>query len=176
MLSRTAEYALRAVLFLADSGAPANVDQIAERLRVPRNYLSKTLHRLAREGVLASTRGQRGGFRLARDPDRLSLLEVVEPFDPIRGERRCLLGRPQCSDANPCPAHSGWKAVSDQVAAFFRDKTVGDLLRGEAALSEPQQRRGSSHAAPAAAPSRAATPGPPPPPGTSGPARSRVGR
>ena len=59
MLSRTAEYALRAVLFLADSGEPANVERIAERLRVPRNYLSKTLHRLAREGVLASTRGQR---------------------------------------------------------------------------------------------------------------------
>ena len=176
MLSRTAEYALRAVLFLADSGKPANVDQIAERLRVPRNYLSKTLHRLAREGVLASTRGQRGGFRLARDPDRLPLLEVVEPFDPIRGERRCLLGRPQCSDANPCPAHSQWKAVSDEVAAFFREKTVGDLLRGEAALNQPRQPRVAPRVTPAAARSRAADQGSPQPRGTSGRARPRAGR
>ena len=176
MLSRTAEYALRAVLLLADSGEPANVDQIAERLGVPRNYLSKTLHRLAREGVLASTRGQRGGFRLARDPDRLPLLSVVEPFDPIRGERRCLLGRPQCSDANPCPAHAQWKAVSDQVAAFFREKTVGDLLRGEAELSEPESPRASARGASAGARSRAADPGPPPRRGTSGPARPRAGR
>lgn len=131
MLSRTAEYALRAVLFLADRGEPTNVDLIAERLGVPRNYLSKTLHRLAREGVLTSTRGQGGGFRLAVAPDRLPLLRVVEPFDPISGERRCLLGRPQCSDANPCPAHQQWKSVSERVAEFFRERTVGDLLRGE---------------------------------------------
>jgi Rrf2 family protein len=132
MLSRTAEYALRAVLFLADRGEPTNVDLIAERLGVPRNYLSKTLHRLAREGVLTSTRGQGGGFRLALPPDRLPLLRVVEPFDPISGERRCLLGRPQCSDANPCPAHHQWKSVSERVAEFFRERTVGDLLRGKA--------------------------------------------
>ena len=176
MLSRTAEYALRAVLFLADSGEPANVERIAERLRVPRNYLSKTLHRLAREGVLASTRGQRGGFRLARDPDRLPLLAVVEPFDPLRGERRCLLGRPQCSHANPCPAHAQWKTVSEQVAAFFRDKTVGDLLRGEVGLSEWQQPRVSPRGASGAARSRAADPVPPPPRGTSGRARPRAGR
>jgi len=130
MLSRTAEYALRAVLFLADRGEPASVELIAERLGVPRNYLSKTLHRLAREGVLTSTRGQGGGFRLAVDPDHLALLQVVEPFDSITGERRCLLGRPQCSDANPCPAHHQWKAVSESVAGFFRERTVGELLRG----------------------------------------------
>jgi len=130
MLTRTAEYALRAVLFLADRGEPTSVDLIAERLGVPRNYLSKTLHRLAREGVLTSTRGQGGGFRLATDADRLPLLRVVEPFDPITGERRCLLGRPQCSDANPCPAHHQWKSVSEGVAGFFRERTVGDLLRG----------------------------------------------
>jgi hypothetical protein len=58
MLTRTAEYALRAVLFLADRGEPASVDLIAERLDVPRNYLSKTLHRLDKEGVLASTRAR----------------------------------------------------------------------------------------------------------------------
>jgi Rrf2 family transcriptional regulator, iron-sulfur cluster assembly transcription factor len=130
VLSRTAEYALRAVLFLADRGEPTSVDLIAERLDVPRNYLSKILHRLAREGVLSSTRGQGGGFRLAVAPDRLPLLRVLTPFDTMTGERRCLLGRPQCSDANPCPAHRQWKSVSEQVAEFFRERTVGDLLRG----------------------------------------------
>ena len=132
MLSQTAEYALRAVLFLADqNGAePASVDLIAERLGVPRNYLSKILHRLAREGVLRSARGKGGGFRLARPPDRLTLLRVVGPFDGMTGQRRCLLGRPQCSDRNPCPAHDQWKAVSDRVSSFFRERTVGDLIAG----------------------------------------------
>ena len=130
MLSNTAEYALRAVLFLADRGGPASVDEIARQLQVPRNYLSKTLHRLAQEGVLASTRGKGGGFRLAVDPHRLKLLRVVAPFDQISGERRCLLGRPQCSDRNPCPAHLQWRAASERVSEFFRDRTVGDLVKG----------------------------------------------
>ena len=131
MLSQTAEYALRAVLFLADrDGEPASVDDIAERVGVPRNYLSKTLHRLARAGVLASARGKGGGFRLAVDPDRLALLRVIEPFDAMTGDRRCLLGRPQCSDRHPCPAHHQWRVVSEQVSTFFRERTVGDLVRG----------------------------------------------
>jgi Rrf2 family protein len=130
VLSQTAEYALRAVLFLAvRGGAPASVDDIAARLGVPRNYLSKTLHRLAAEGVLASARGRGGGFRLAVDPGRLTLLRIVEPFDRLTGERRCLLGRPECSDRSPCPAHHQWRAVSERVAAFFRERTVADLLR-----------------------------------------------
>jgi len=130
VLSQTAEYALRAVLFLADRGEPASVDEIAKRLQVPRNYLSKTLHRLAREGVLVSARGKGGGFRLAVDPNRLKLLRVVEPFDQISGERRCLLGRPQCSDRNPCPAHHQWRAAGERVSEFFRERTVGDLVKG----------------------------------------------
>ena len=130
MLSHTAEYALRSVLYLADQGdgASASADELARALSVPRNYLSKTLHRLAREGILGSTRGRGGGFRLAADPRRLTLLQVVEPFDQISAERRCLLGRPACSDRDPCPAHYRWKAVSQQVADFFRRTTVAALL------------------------------------------------
>jgi len=131
VLSHTAEYALRAVLLLADrGGGPASVDDIARQLGVPRNYLSKTLHRLAREGVLVSARGRGGGFRLAIDPARLTLLRVIEPFDRLSGERSCLLGRPECSDRNPCPAHHQWRSVSGRVSTFFRERTVADLVKG----------------------------------------------
>jgi Rrf2 family iron-sulfur cluster assembly transcriptional regulator len=156
MLSQTAEYALRTVLYLADrpAGGVARVEELAARLEVPRNYLSKTLHRLAREGVLSSTRGKGGGFRLAIPPDRLPLLRVIAPFDDMSGARRCLLGRPQCSDRQPCPAHHHWRAVSEQMTAFFRDRTVADLLRepeapvvaGSAARSVGRTRPGRSAA------------------------------
>jgi Rrf2 family protein len=130
MLSQTAEYALRAVLYLADRGDDRLVgaDELAKVLGVPRNYLSKTLHRLTRERILASVRGKGGGFRLAMDPRRLTVLQVVEPFDPISAERRCLLGRPACDDRHPCPAHHRWKAVSTLVADFFRETTVAELI------------------------------------------------
>lgn len=132
MLSHTAEYALRAVLYLADHHPDhlVGADELAQVLGVPRNYLSKTLHRLVHEGILDSARGKGGGFRLARDPRRLTLLQVVEPFDAISAERRCLLGRPTCDDRRPCPAHHRWKSVSTRVAEFFRKTTVAELVAG----------------------------------------------
>lgn len=134
MLSQTAEYALRAVLYLAERGHPGAVpvDEIADALGIPANYLSKTLQVLARGRVLSSLRGPHGGFQLAVAPEDLSLMRVVAPFDPIVETRRCLLGRPECSDRNPCAAHDKWKATAEKVAHFFRSTTVADV-RGTAA-------------------------------------------
>jgi Rrf2 family protein len=144
MVSQTAEYALRAVLHLArESGeAPVRVDDVAEALGVPRNYLSKILHVLARSGVLASTRGPHGGFQLAGPPEALSLADVVGEFDPIRSRASCLLGRTECSEADPCAAHHRWKEVSHTVRMFFEGTTVADLAgqapgRRSAAASLP---------------------------------------
>ncbi|MBI4501747.1 MAG: Rrf2 family transcriptional regulator [Gemmatimonadetes bacterium] len=129
ILSQTAEHALRAVLYLAQHEEElVRVGDIAEALRIPRNYLSKILHLLAREGVLASTRGKAGGFRLAVPAARLPLISVLEHFDRFDERRQCLLGRPTCNDRTACAAHSKWKGTAEQVAGFFRDTTVSDLL------------------------------------------------
>lgn len=134
MLSQTADYALRAVLYIAERGdqEPVRVGEMAQALRIPQNYLSKILHRLARVGVLASTRGKTGGFQLAVPAERLRLQAVIGPFDRIEQRRRCLLGRAECSDRAACAAHARWKQVADTVATFFRDTTVSDISRGAA--------------------------------------------
>jgi Rrf2 family protein len=130
MLSQTAEYALRAVLAIAaeKDGHAVGAGKLAAALGIPQNYLSKTLHHLTRAGVLESTRGKLGGFRLARPAERIPLLDVVEPFDDVTGRRTCLMGRPVCSDYNACAAHDRWKAVAERTAEFFRETTVGDLV------------------------------------------------
>lgn len=130
MLSGTAEYALRAVVYIArrPSNDPVRATQLAEAIAVPRNYLSKILLELVKAGVLKSTRGKRGGFQLAVDPTKLSLLRVVSLFDPVRGQRRCLLGRPECSDRHPCPVHHRWKRAAQEIARFFDETTVADVL------------------------------------------------
>ncbi len=122
ILSQTAVYALRAVLYLAESGGrdPLRVDDIAGGLDVPRNYLSKILHVQAKAGLLESTRGPRGGFQLTRDPAHLSLAEVIAPFDDIALNSGCLLGRERCSDDTPCAAHARWRDVSSSVRAVRR--------------------------------------------------------
>lgn len=128
-ISGTTQYALRAVLFVAEHGAeaPVRVDAIATALNVPRNYLSKTLHALAHAGVLRSGRGPRGGFQLAAPPHEITLARVAAPFDDL-AERTCLLGRKSCGWKNPCSVHPRWEAVSNSLQAFFRDTTIADLL------------------------------------------------
>ncbi len=132
MLSHTAEYALRAALYLAEHGQDRliQVGEMAEALRIPRNYLSKILHSLTRHGVLRSTRGKSGGFRLARTPDDLYLVQVVGPFDRLGEKRQCLLGRPQCSDRTACAAHARWKELAERTVVFFRETTLAELLGG----------------------------------------------
>lgn len=135
MLSQTAEYALRTVLYLGalQQDTPSRVSAIAAALGIPRNYLSKTLHLLARAGVLTSSRGKHGGFRLTKPPSKITLAEVVAPFHGPTGTRTCLLGRVACSDSDPCPAHGKWKAVSNEVSTFFRETMVSDLLESPVA-------------------------------------------
>lgn len=130
-LSSTAQQAIHAVLCIAGSTAegPVRVDEIATVIGCPRNYLSKTLYQLARAGVLRSVRGPRGGFLLASPAENLTLDMIIAPFEPV-GERRCLVGRPTCGDANPCVVHHRWKKVAGGVDDFFKKTSVADLLQG----------------------------------------------
>jgi Rrf2 family protein len=135
MLSQTAQYALRAMVHLAredGTGEMLQAEQIARALDVPRNYLSKILHALARQKLLDSTRGPRGGFSLSAPPEKIPLARIIEVFDPqlLAEDRRCLLGREVCSDSDPCAAHAHWKQVSASVREFFGGTTLGDLVHG----------------------------------------------
>ncbi len=129
---------------MADHGTdvPVRVDDIAEALSVPRNYLSKILHELGRAGVLVSYRGPRGGFRLARPAADLSLIDVVGRFDPLGDGQGCLLGRAGgCSEDDPCAAHSRWKEISGGMQTFFRETMVADLLEHPSAKDGQPGRR-----------------------------------
>ena len=130
MISKTARNALRAVLCIAEREAsgPVSAKALARELGLPHNYLSKTLYRLVRDGLLQATRGRGGGYLLVLPAAELSLSRVVEAIDPDGPERRCLLGRPECSPANPCAMHGRWCEVREAVDRFFAVTTVGDLL------------------------------------------------
>lgn len=130
MISKTEEYALRAAVHLAQhaEAGPCRAQDIAEESDIPANYLSKILHQLARAGIVVSERGRYGGFRLARPPSELSLADVIEPFGSLTERGRCLLGRLECSDANPCGAHEHWKRVKAATLAFFADTTLAEVI------------------------------------------------
>lgn len=131
MLTRTGGYALHAALAIAEmgrDGRAVRAGEISTSLGIPANYLAKILQALARDGVLVSERGRTGGFRLARPPEEITLLDVVAGFDDLGRERQCLLGRGTCSDVGGCPAHREWKAASAPAFRFFETRTLADLM------------------------------------------------
>ena len=135
MLSSTSDYALRAILVLAQAtdGRPLRADQIARATASPANYLAKTLNALAKAGLVHSTRGPFGGFVLAVPAAQLSLAQIIDCFDEPRPQTRCLLGNAPCDSRHPCSAHQRWTAIKDARRAALADTTVADLLGGSAA-------------------------------------------
>ncbi len=132
MLSKTAEHALRAMIFLdrQEANRSVSVQAIAEGIGAPQNYLGKTLGTLVIHGIVSSAPGRNGGFRLAVPPGELTIARVVDAVDPPRGERMCLMGGRPCTERNPCEAHLRWKVVLDLFRGHIESVTVADLLAG----------------------------------------------
>ena len=130
MLSSTSDYALRAILALAqaDTSRPMRADEIARVTGAPANYLAKTLNALGKAGIVTSARGPRGGFTLALPAGELTLARIVDCFDEVRPATQCLLGTRKCDARHACRAHERWTAVQQSRRAALAETTVADLL------------------------------------------------
>lgn len=128
MISLTAEYALRAVVWIA--GRPDSVvgtRDVAEAARVPLGYMSKVLQALARTGLVRSRPGRRGGFVLGRKPETISVLDIVQAVAPIQRINRCPLGHRQHND-KLCPLHRRLDQAVALVERAFRESTIAELV------------------------------------------------
>lgn len=128
MFSQTVEYALRAVVCLADrSPTPQTTEQIARATLVPKPYLSKVLQGLHAAGIVELKRGIGGGVTLSRRPDEMTILDVVNSVEPIRRIRECPLGL-QAHGVNLCPLHKRLDQALATVEDAFRRSTLAELL------------------------------------------------
>jgi Rrf2 family protein len=130
MLSNTAEYALRAMVFLArvEVGAAILGRELSSLSGVPARYLSKILLDLKRAGMVTAVRGLGGGYRLSRGPEQIRLIEIVEIFDRPRAHPRCLLSfDKECVDEGSCSAHARWKQVRQVYLNFLETTSLGDI-------------------------------------------------
>ena len=95
MFSQTVEYALRIMVFLADTpNQSLTTRRIAQATHVPIGYLAKVLQNLVKAGLVTSQRGFHGGFTLGKNPTTITLLDVVNTVDPICRIARCPLSLP----------------------------------------------------------------------------------
>jgi Rrf2 family protein len=131
LISRTSEYALRAVIWLVQEPARSQTTrQIATGTRTPPDYVSKVLQLLAKTGVVRSQRGLGGGFRLAGDPAHITVLDVIKAVDPLQYIHTCPLGL-KAHRANLCPLHCGLNDMMFQLETTFAKTKLSDLLDGD---------------------------------------------
>lgn len=128
MITQTAEYALRAIVYLGgNAGRPATTRQIAAATKVPRGYLSKVLQALGKAGLVDAHRGLHGGYVLARSLDDLSILDVVNAVDPVKRIDHCPLNL-EAHREHLCSLHQRLDDAAAMIESFFRDAKVGQLL------------------------------------------------
>lgn len=128
MLSQTVEYALRAVVHLAiHSPQPQTTGEIAAATQVPTAYLSKVLQGLREKGIVRLQRGVGGGVSLARGPQELTILDVVNAVDPIRRITTCPLDL-KAHGVRLCALHRRMDDALQHMESAFRETTLAELL------------------------------------------------
>jgi Rrf2 family protein len=135
MISQTVEYALRAVVYLADQQAARTVQQIAAVTRVPPAYLSKVMQALSRGKVVHSQRGLHGGFTLVNKPEELTIWAVVQAVEPFQRIKTCPLGL-RAHRVRLCPLHKRLDDALGMIEKAFRGTTLADVL-AEPTTSKP---------------------------------------
>ncbi len=128
MFSQSAQYAIRAVVLLSSDGTRLHGREIAERLDVPPEYLSKILMELRRHGVLAGQKGWGGGFKLAKPPAKILVGEVIAPFEGIFALPDCVMAHDGCGGDAPCPLHGYWGQIKETYRQMTETVTVADLV------------------------------------------------
>lgn len=131
MFSQTVEYALRAVICLAQHPQRLlTTQEISQATCVPVSYLSKVLQSLGRAGLISASRGIRGGYALSVNASELSILRVVNVIDPIKRIRRCPLSLDSHGE-RLCPLHRRLDSVLEQTERIFDGTLISELLRND---------------------------------------------
>lgn len=132
MLSKTSQYGMRAVLYIATHSTDkqkVGLPDIAEGLDIPRPYLAKIMQQLTAAGLVQSVKGPGGGFYLTDETRKQPLLKVVEELDGNDLFTRCALGLNQCSTERPCAIHKYVIPFRDAMYSALVNFTVDDLQR-----------------------------------------------
>jgi len=130
-ITRQADYALRAMYYLARLGPAqrAATSQIAQERQIPPSFLAKIISQLSIAGLIHTSRGARGGVSLARQPQEISLLDVVEAIDGPIMLNDCTGSAASCPFGDDCPIHPIWCEAQHELVSKLRATTFGDLVK-----------------------------------------------
>jgi Rrf2 family protein len=129
-ITRQADYALRAMIYLSqlEPNQRAATSQIADQQHIPPSFLAKIISQLSIAGLIHTSRGARGGVSLARPPEAISVLEVVEAIDGPIALNECSQGSGVCPFGESCPLKSLWCDTQAELIAKLENTTFAKVL------------------------------------------------
>lgn len=137
-LSRTSEYAIRGLVILASISCdePVTIEEVSKSDNMPPNFLAKIFQTLSKKGILRSVRGREGGVVLAKPPEQISLLEVIEAVEGPIILTTCLLFKDFCPRLKICPLHDVWNDGLERFTLGLKDTNIKQLVEKGRLLSQ----------------------------------------
>jgi Rrf2 family protein len=130
-LGKHGDYAVRAAIDIARhwDDEPHKAREIAASMDIPVAYLKRILAELVSQGLLNSTAGPNGGYRLTRPPETITLLEIIEPLEHLLVPEHCILRGGPCDWSEFCPIHDTWCRAQKAFAETLDAATLDQLAR-----------------------------------------------
>lgn len=124
------DYALKTILYLADTKEIVNTTEISKAMKIPPTYVSKVMKGLISSGIIASVEGKNGRYYLAKLPTEISLLEVFLSSEPTMKISRCLEKEHYCDRqlSGKCPVRKYYVELQDEIREKLSKKTIDEFL------------------------------------------------
>lgn len=127
LLSKTCEYAIRAMIYIAQQSSKGNrvgIKDIAANIESPEYFMAKILQDLSRKGFVQSVKGPNGGFYMDEEHTRITLADIVRAIDGDQLFTGCGLGMKECSADHPCPIHHRFGAIRNDIKKMLEESIV----------------------------------------------------
>ena len=136
LLSNSLQYALRmmAVSVTTYDSPTLRADELAKLANVPKAYASKILKKLTIAKILTGNKGHGGGYRLARSPSKIFLIDIIEAIEGDIKPRSCVFDFRRCSDIHPCVLHFRWKKLNTEFQNWARNTSLQDIKNDQGKL------------------------------------------
>ena len=128
--SKTCEYAIRAVIYIAqksEGGKKVGIKEIAAGIDSPEYFIAKILQDLSKRGLVQSIKGPNGGFYVDNESRNQTLADIVKAVDGDRIFVGCGLGLKNCSETKPCPLHHEFKIIRSKIQLALHSATIAEF-------------------------------------------------
>jgi len=134
-LTKKSSYGLIAALELAGCTAegPVSASAIADRYALSHSFVEKILHQLKQAGIVSSTQGRKGGYRLAREPELVTVRQVLEALGEALDLVGCLGSGEPCELTGICPTKGAWERIDSRFKGMLDSLSLSDLIEEEEA-------------------------------------------